>query len=167
MEINSDSFYVLKASEDNYDDYYSIRSEDKNLYWTGYESPPDYENFKLWFKNRIKDKDRDIFLLYKDGQCIGSLHIDYYPDYATIGYSVKQAFEGKGYGTLIVKEAIKIIKSNKSQRENLCSIKAWINAENLGSIKVAEKNNFRRNKNNKIKKRFGKEELYYEFEFII
>ena len=158
---------IVKATEKNYHDYYLIRRENKNLYWTGYEKAPDYERFKSWFLDRLNDQDRDIYLLYKNDCCLGSLHIDYYHDYAAIGYSVMEAFEGKGYGTYLVECAIRIIKEVSAKRSAVKRIKAWINSLNKGSIKVVERNGFKKTENNQLRKWFGKEMVYYEFELAI
>jgi len=156
-------YTLLKAQTDHYDDYFRIRSEEKNMHWTGYEKPPDYHAFRNWFTDRLKNPDRDIYLMYSEGHCVGSLHIDFYETYIDIGYSVMEAYEGKGFATSIVSEAVAIAKSEKTRRKKITTVKAWINAHNIGSIKVAEKNGFQLSENSEIRKRFGKEELYYEY----
>ena len=163
MEINKDNCLLKKAKLENYDDYYKIRSEQKNLFWTGYMNAPIYKDFKLWFQNRIIDPNRQIYLLFCDDKCVGSLHFDHYKDYIAIGYSIKEESEGKGFATLIVKKAVEFGINEKKQNKNITSIRAWINFQNIASIKVIERNGFFRSKNDQVKKRFGKEELYYEY----
>jgi RimJ/RimL family protein N-acetyltransferase len=155
-------YSFFQAEIKHYDDYYKIRSEEKNLYWTGYSSPPDYENFKEWFKQRLIDTDRFIYLMYARDVCLGSLHIDFYDDYAAVGYSVKAAHEGRGIGTNLVKEAVELVKFEKNMRVNLISIKAWINQSNVSSIKIVEKNGFV-SMNKELRKRFGINEVYFEY----
>ncbi len=151
------------SSTENYDDYYLIRSEKKNLFWTGYSEAPDYNNFFNWYKNRTTDNDKDLYLLFNKKQCIGSLNIDYYSQFVYIGYSVKEEFEGKGYGTYLVDNAIKVITESRRFGDEKFLIKAWINYQNVGSIKVVEKNGFIKSDVTEIRKRFGKAEKYYEF----
>jgi RimJ/RimL family protein N-acetyltransferase len=151
------------ASEQNYDDYHKIRSEKKNLFWTGYEKPPDYEKFKQWYKNRINDPKKDLYLVYCDNQCVGSLNVDYYEGYVFIGYSVKEQHEGKGYGTFIVKNALEIVK----QKPEYQFVRAWINEKNIGSIRVVEKNGFYKTDVSEIRQRFGKNETFLMFEYKI
>ena len=158
---------LVSASSENYNDYHKIRSEKINLYWTGYNSPPDYDEFKKWYINRINDPSRDIFLMYCNNNCVGSLHIDYYENYAAIGYSVKEAYSGEGIGTLIVGKALQLLKEENRSGKSITTIKAWINQKNIASIKVVEKNNFYNSGNDKMKIRFGKKELYYEYEIKI
>ncbi|NPA38136.1 MAG: GNAT family N-acetyltransferase [Chlorobi bacterium] len=154
---------IIPAVIENFDDYYEIRSEKKNLFWTGYDAPPDYERFFEWYKKRLADNKRDLYLVYCDNVCSGSLNIDYYEDHAMIGYSVKEAFEGQGLGTYIVKCAIDIIK----KREELKYIGAWINEKNKGSIKVITKNNFYKTDTKEVRLRFGQEELFYKYQYDI
>lgn len=155
---------VLKKAEiQTYDEYYSIRSEKSNLYWTGYTTPPDYEKFFEWYKNRLEDTERDLYLLFAGEECVGSLNIDYYQEFAAIGYSVREAHEGKGYATHLVGQAIKIITLSKMTRKNLAQIKAWINHLNKGSIKVVLRNGFSMTDHSEMRKWFGNEELYLEF----
>ncbi len=152
------------AAEDNYDDYYMIRSEKKNLHWTGYEKPPEYEGFKKWYGNRINDPNRDIYLLYVDGQCAGSLHIDFYPGYAIIGYNIKEAFEGRGYGTLLAGKAVEIARQEKlAGQRDLKEARAWINAINSASISVVERNGFKKTGISEERMRFSKKETYYVY----
>ncbi|MBN2165261.1 MAG: GNAT family N-acetyltransferase [Marinilabiliaceae bacterium] len=165
--MNNHNYILIKAAFDNYDDYYAIRSEHKNLYWTGYKEPPQYDSFKKWFFERIEDSKRNIYLLYVNKECVGSLHIDFYTNYIAIGYSVKEAFEGNGHATFLVKEAINISHKEKLRNMDCSSVKAWINSQNIGSIKVVEKNGFIKSELTEIRKRFGMNELYYEYDYYL
>lgn len=158
--MNQDSLCFKKATLKDYDSYYSIRSEKLNLFWTGYEKAPDYTNFSKWFTNRINEDNRDLYLLFENDNCIGSLNMDFYNDYVFIGYSVKEQSAGKGIGTYLVKNAIALAMSSPKIK----SIKAWINFQNIGSIRVVQKNGFIKNDVTEVRKRFGKDELYYQFE---
>jgi len=164
---NKKSQILLKATIENYDDYYAIRRENKNSFWTGYRNPPNYESFKNWFLERIEDTERDIYLLYIDDKCVGSLHVDFHSSYIAIGYSVKEAFEGNGYATTLVSESIKISKQAKISRPYLIKIIAWINSQNYASIKVVEKNGFVKSKNFEKRQRFDKNELYCQYDFLL
>ncbi len=150
---------LQKASEKNYDDYYNIRSEKKNMFWTGYTNAPDYDNFFKWYKTRIQDARKDLYLAYCNSECVGSLNIDYYTDRVMIGYSVKEKHEGKGLATFIVSQAIEIIEKTENK-----TVQAWINQKNAGSIRVVEKNNFYKTSTSEIRNRFGNDEIFWLFE---
>lgn len=153
---------LIRAKMEHYDDYYEIRCEDKNLFWTGYSNPPNYMKFREWYQQRLNDTNRHIYLIYNEEESLGSLHIDFYENYAAIGYSVKKTHEGKGIGTKLVNEAINLVKNEKERRSDLKYIKAWINQSNIASIKIVKKNKFNI-VNKEIRKRFGQNEVYLEF----
>tara|TARA_R110002050_G_scaffold109799_1_gene221300 strand:- start:16417 stop:16902 length:486 start_codon:yes stop_codon:yes gene_type:complete len=158
--MSNSNLLLKEAKISDFDTYYLIRSEPTNLFWTGYKEPPNYQNFSIWYKERLRDNSRKLFLLYEGKHCVGSLNIDFYDGYAFIGYSVRENYEGKGFGTFIVKNAITFI----SERTNINSIKAWINFQNIGSIKVVEKNGFKRTTTSETRQRFGNEEPYFLYE---
>ena len=157
--MNFLSLILKRASLKDYDSYYKIRSEKSNLFWTGYDKTPDYDRFLNWYKDRLQDNNRQLFLLFDQNKCIGSLNIDLYNTYAFIGYSVKENNTGKGYGTFLVKNAIEIIRENPK----IEVIKAWINFQNIGSITVIKKNGFIKSNISENRMRFGKEEEYQQF----
>lgn len=144
------------AKNEDYDCFYTIRSEEANLFWTGYEKAPNYDNFKKWYIHRLTEQNRDIYLLWEGSECLGALNIDTYSDHVFIGYAIKSKAQGKGLATFMVNNVDSLI-TNKSLKE----IKAWINFQNQASIKVCEKNGYQKSSVTEIRKRFGKEELYY------
>lgn len=161
--MNEKNYVLRKAELRDYDDYYLIRSEKNNLYWTGYEQPPDYQLFSSWFSDRLKDPTRDIYLLFVNEECAGSLHIDYYDEEIFIGYSVREKFTARGFGTILVREAVSLSKKAKEEKNKIKYIRAWINSLNIASVKVVEKNGFFVTQNKEIRIRFGKEELYLQY----
>ena len=150
-------FELKIATIKDYDCFYSIRSEENNLFWTGYDKSPDYSNFKNWYTNRLAERQRDIYLLWHNNTCLGALNIDTYEDHAFIGYSIKSEAQGKGLASFMVSQVDSLIKSSKPIKE----IRAWINFQNIASIKVCEKNGYHKSEITETRKRFGKEELYY------
>ncbi|MFT6245441.1 MAG: RimJ/RimL family protein N-acetyltransferase [Salibacteraceae bacterium] len=161
--MTNNALLVREVSQNDYGQYHKIRSENKNLYWTGYDKPPDYNSFKDWFEKRIVDPDKHLYLVYENNNCVGSLNIDYYESYAAIGYSIIEIFEGKGLATKMVEKAILLIKNDAKGRITISKVIAWINENNVGSSRVANKNGMYKSKEQKLKVRFGKEEIYYQY----
>lgn len=161
--MGGDEFIIKKIELSDYDEYYAIRSERKNLFWTGYKKAPDYGKFKSWFEIRVNDPNREIYLMRINGLCVGSFNIDYYNMHAAIGYCVKEAFEGKGHATALINEAIKIIEIAKKIRIKIRTIEAWIYHNNIASIKAVTKNGFRQSEIFEHRERFGQSELYYKY----
>lgn len=155
--------FLKKIEKSDYEEYYKIRSEKKNLFWTGYEKAPDFENFKNFFNQRVIDINRNIYLLYIDEVCVGALHIDYYDDYATFGYSVKEKYEGKGIGHLFNAYTVNIIKMTKIERSNISRIIGWVNCNNKASIKILEKNGFIKSDKTEMRNHLGNQVLYFMY----
>lgn len=147
---------VRLATAKDYQEYHSIRSEPQNLYWLGYDKAPNHETFKPWFLKRLEDSSRNIYMLFEEGFCCGSLNIDLYHDHAFIGYSIKNDFQGKGLATAAVKQAQKIIKQDLS----LFETRAWVNENNKASAKVLTNNGFSKTDTFEMRNRLGQMEKY-------
>ena len=52
------------AKMDNFDDFYKLKSEPNNIFWSGFDSAPNYESFKEHYKKELERKDRTIIFLY-------------------------------------------------------------------------------------------------------
>lgn len=148
---------LTEAQLSDYDCFYGIRSEETNLFWTGYENAPDYENFKKWFETRLNDTARNIYILRENDECLGALNIDVYSDHLFIGYSIKSKAQGMGLASFMVSQVEELATITPEIKE----IRAWINFQNIASIKVCEKNGYIKSQTTETRKRFGKEELYY------
>ncbi len=158
---------LKEVDESDYENYYLIRSEKENLFWTGYDTPPHKERFFNWFIDRIADQQKHLYLLFDNEVCVGSLNVDFYDDYVAIGYSTLTNHKGKGYATYLVAEAIRIADEAKTGNPELKKIIAWINYQNQASIRVVEKNGFQKSDITETRKRFGNQELYYQFEIYL
>lgn len=147
---------LQKSTKEHFEDYYEIRAEKKNLYWTGYEKISDKDAFYSHYKKRISDPYQALYMLYSENTCLGALNLYYKEEYTLIGYSIKTEAEGNGYATLMVKWAEKLIKGS----QHIQKLAAWINSENLASIKVCTNNGFHHSGITENRNRFGKVELY-------
>jgi RimJ/RimL family protein N-acetyltransferase len=151
------------AVASDFDNIYQLRSEENNLYWTGYENPPDYASFREWYAERLLDDKRHIFVFHDKEVFVGFLNFDLYESYIAIGYNVTHKSQGKGYGTQIVQGAIKEAFKKKSAK--LTKIIAWISEKNIASQKVARRNGFVKSDTVDIRERHGVKEQYFRFEF--
>lgn len=94
-------------------------------------------------KSLCKEQDRGecyLYLAYNNDQLIGRANLVNIQDgTAELGYRLCQTATGQGHATQIVANLIKIAKSQLS----LSLIKAHTTTDNLASIRVLEKNNFK------------------------
>jgi len=136
--------YLKQCDVGDFEDFYVLRCDHENIYWTGYKNEPEKEKLNIWFQNQIKRDDRKLFLAkinQKEEVCAGYLYIDVLEstESAEISYGVDSKHAGRGIGTKIVALAIDyIIKSIPSVK----SIFAWIIDSNTGSIKCVSRNGF-------------------------
>lgn len=97
---------ILKPTvADDYDEYYKIRCSPGDIYWNGYESEPDKEQFRALFLSRLgnsrfeRAEDRRLFLirLSDPGINVGFLQLIKRTDGIDISYTVTEQFRGNGY----------------------------------------------------------------------
>ena len=139
---------ILKpATEEDYEDYYRIRSCPGDIYWNGYEAKPDKEQFKLGYLKRLGDapleepEDRRNFLVQiKDDGFkavnIGFVQLIKREDGIDIGYTVIEEYQGHGYATKALKLGVEIAKEIDQ------SIYVQIRDDNVASQSVARKCGF-------------------------
>jgi L-amino acid N-acyltransferase YncA len=155
----------------DFDDYFSLRCEKKNILWTGYEKVPEKNELYDWFSVQLKRNDR-LFFIVRDEEnrsAIGYLYIDILGENDEImetSHGVSSKMKGKGLGTLIVKFAkdytIEQLKSVKR-------IDGWIASDNIGSIKNFLNNGYHKTMDQKTVrfKGFGQDKIMVRYEYII
>lgn len=149
------------AKLDKYDDYYKLKADDSNVFWTGWSNKPDYENLKKFYIETIKNlktiKDRRIYLAYEEDKCIGYIYIDYVDDDTfALSPAIGSEFQGKGYGKQIIGLGIQ-----EGLKLGFKNMEAYIREDNIASQKCFEYNRahktdiskklFIENKNQEIK----------------
>lgn len=96
-----------------------------------------FEEHKNWFTNALNDNSKRIHLgINETGENVGVVRIEKkQAGFFEIGINIAPEQRGKGYGTLLIREA-----SEKALSEGFCSkIVAKIRKENVSSVKVFEK----------------------------
>lgn len=67
-----------------------------------------WEEHVTWLQNRLKDRNSVIFIASNEhDQIIGVVRFDIHGSEATISINVSEEFRGKGYGTKIIREAVR------------------------------------------------------------
>ena len=128
------------AKIEDFDEYYKLKSDESNIYWTGWSSKPDYDNLKKFFNKTITNiktnKDRKIYLAYEDNKAVGYIYIDYVDDDTfALSPAISSEFQGKGYGKQIVGLGIK-----EGLNLGFKNMEAYIREDNIASQKCFEYN---------------------------
>ena len=131
---------------DDYDEYYKIRCSPADIYWNGYESKPDKNQFKDLFKTRLGDapfekaEDRRLFLIQVRTENklynVGFLQLIKRIDGIDIGYSIIEGHQRKGYATKALLQGIKMAFDFDK------NIYVQIRDDNIASQGVAKKCGF-------------------------
>lgn len=148
MNIN-----IKIARDIDFDEYYMLRCDEKDVYWRGYNSIPDYETLRICYMQRIEGKpfseigDKRIYLIRMDKEVIGFVQLSIMNDGIELGYSVASKWQGKHIATkaiaLAVDEAMGVSEN----------IYVEIRDNNIASKKVALNNNFVASGNIKVASR--------------
>ena len=100
---------IEDAKRTDFDDYYKIRCGKSDIYWMGYEAPPQYESLKKVFHSRIVESsfsnigDKRIYMIKytKRKMIVGFIQLSLTLDGVEIGYSVMEQYQGKGICCLV------------------------------------------------------------------
>ena len=149
---------IRVANKDDYDGYYQIKSDEKNVFWGGWATVPDYEAFKKVFMSRISDSKRREYICIIDGQIVGYLAAVILDSKVEISYGVKSCYSGQGIATALIDFAVKEFVNK--------SIIAWVSEKNIGSQKCLLKNGFLKSEENERRSlQLDKDEhVFYKWE---
>lgn len=146
------------AVEEDYDDFFEMKSDYNNVAWGGFLQKPDYDKFKIWFIQQINSKsNREIFIVKKENVSVGYFNLDNIDEVTSeISYGVVSEFTGLGIGTFIVRNASTILDKK---------IVAWVADDNIPSIKCFEKNSFVKTEETQIRNLplLGGEHIFYKW----
>lgn len=100
--------YLSPLIEDEFEEYYKLKCQDDNLFWTNYIKKPNKINIFDWCKNQLTRKEREIFLVKRIGidDVVGYAYIDYVDEADNtyeISYAISNIVMGQGYGTELVR----------------------------------------------------------------
>lgn len=128
------------AKIDDFDEYYKLKSDDSNIYWTGWSNKPNYENLKKFYIETINNlksiKDRRIYLAYVDNKVVGYIYIDYIDDDTfALSPAINSEYQGKGYGKQIIELGIQ-----EGLKLGFKNMEAYIREDNVVSQACFEHN---------------------------
>ena len=144
--MNSSDIELIETSKELYDQYFAIRSDRTDIYWNGYDSPPDYDSFREIYLSRLSSarftepEDRRLYLIRlktdAEPKTVGFAQLIKHSDSVEIGYTVVEEYQRRGIATEALRLAIELAKEHS---ENIC---VKIRDDNIASQGVAKKNGF-------------------------
>lgn len=131
---------LLKADLTFFDVFFKLKSEKKNIYWSGHSEAPIYKNLEKWFLSQLESSKREIFKIVFEGIDVGYLYLDSkgFNDYE-VSYAIFEKFEGKG----IASKSIQLIINYCNEKTKPITLYANVADINIASKKVLLNNNFK------------------------
>lgn len=117
MNTNEVRVKLLPASEGDFEAYFAIKSSDSDIFWMGYDGPPDKENLRTCFMGRLgscpfeKPGNKRIYMIDAEGQKAGYIQFTFGENDVESGISVLDSFRGQGIGTKAMGQAAILLKA--------------------------------------------------------
>lgn len=138
--MNDEDLELQHASCKYFEDFFRLKSESENIYWSGFSEAPIKNNLERHFMAAIRNSSREFYLLCEKNEVIGYLYIDYdsVGDEVELSYGVSSEKKGRGLAKYMIKQGL-------SKTENKVNrVIAWIAASNIPSIKSVEALGFKK-----------------------
>ena len=103
--IPAGTVVLSPCAEEDFEDYYAVRCGESDIFWMGYEGPPDREAMRSVFMDRLGNNrlerpgDKRIHMIRTDGRNVGFIQFSLSAEGLEFGYSVLDGERGKGYGS--------------------------------------------------------------------
>ncbi len=127
------------AKKEDFEDYYKIRCGESDIFWMGFDGPPERDVMEKVFDARSegasfeKNSDKRIYMVKAKDKNVGFVQFSLTEEGIELGYSILDEEQGKGYGSAALSEAVKLASG----------IRSWVIAEirddNEASKRVIEK----------------------------
>ena len=114
-------------------DLFKLHNEKENIKNSFNQKKEKLENHIKWFKKKKFSKKSHIFIFRVNGLCVGQVRIDIIKKgLGLIDYSLDKIFRGRGWGKLILNQAMKKI----IQIKNINEFQAKVKKTNIRSAKI-------------------------------
>jgi len=98
-----------------------------------------YEEHKEWFRKQLEDDSVLFLVFYEENELAGQVRFRIQKNYAVVSLSLSKQFRGRGFGKIMMKHAIEILKMSYPDVEK---INAYVKKENKTSAVFFEKCNY-------------------------
>jgi spore coat polysaccharide biosynthesis predicted glycosyltransferase SpsG/RimJ/RimL family protein N-acetyltransferase len=94
------------------------------------QQPIPWDTHVSWYNNKLVNNDCGIYLFFLDDVPIGQVRFDETDGEAVVSYLVAKAWRGRGFGTILLKKAILILRS---EHMYVNRVKGYVKKENRAS----------------------------------
>ena len=169
LDGNSPECYLRRVTSlEDFDEYFSIKSEPGAVAWSGFSHAPDKESLCAHFKKLISDPNVYMYFYCDATVCevIGYVQLNAENDSIInwAGYSFKRNFQGKAYNrrfTMLLLQTVRALGFKK--------ITGWISEKNYASIRW--NTGFGSVKTDQSKTMYlhalGREDIFYLYELVL
>lgn len=144
MDTRIGDVFLHPTTEEDFEDYYMVRSDSSDVFWNGYDSAPEKESFKNLFMGKTahsrfeEAEDRRNYLVKKKDseKTIGFVQLTRKENSIEIACSILSEYQGRGLGTQALRLAVKLALQYEEE------IFVSIRDDNIPSQKIAQKVGF-------------------------
>lgn len=132
--MNNNILSLEQATFADFDDYLRLKSEDSNIYWSGFNSPPDHDKLLEHYLAALSSSSRKIYFLKESRVVLGYLYMDYLSDKRTVelAYGISEYQAGRGLAKVMLTLGLDMLSDDINKQI------AWIAEMNIASIKTVE-----------------------------
>jgi spore coat polysaccharide biosynthesis protein SpsF len=117
--------------------FYELRNESKTKKNSFSQKKIEYSDHLKWYKKKIKNKKTNFLVaFFNEFAKVGAIRYETEKIFTYVSISICSEFRNLGYGTKILKMSEKFLKKK-------CIIISKIKKNNLSSIKIFKKNNYK------------------------
>jgi spore coat polysaccharide biosynthesis protein SpsF len=128
---------IRKASIKDAVFFYKLRNEIKTKKNSFSQKKIKYSDHLKWYKKKIKDKKANFLIaFFNEFAKVGAIRYETEKIFTYVSISIYSEFRNLGYGTTILKMSEKFLKKR-------CIIISKIKKNNLPSIRIFKKNNYK------------------------
>ena len=134
---------MREATLQDYDAYYKIKCDPKNVEWSGFSTPPDYEKMKGRFETFFQDDEQGLLLFEFGGEVIGYVNFFLTEDGEGIETSHGALSDNavKSLGYKMLKMTIHFVE-NSDRFNSVNTIIGWVAESNFASLQNVIKNGY-------------------------
>ena len=107
---------IRLAAPEDFEFFYQLKCEPSNIFWTGFDTPPERTSFQKWYERIIQNQgektNRKIYIIMDDNTPVGHIYIE--PsgsDVFDIPMAISEKYWGHGYGKAAARLALEEARS--------------------------------------------------------